>query len=354
MGLQYNTKMPRAHLRYFFFTLAVAAVAAAFAARAVGTARTPERSASFLPASVLPAIDRGVARRLVACAGHRREAVVRESMRRSTVALDRVGPVRHALHRRPRHREVPRRHVDAASRHGRARPRDVRCRDRDGVRTTIIREFRRRPHRSGRGPGGGGRGAAAAPRRRVRAGGVPHAHRRSCPTTATTRSCSGTCRSSTSSARGTSSRPPGRRSPSPCSTPASRTRTRPCGFTPTRFAMTTASCYPALGELDAQLRAAAPELGPASRFVAPRDFIWNDNRAARSRRPRHARQRHDRTADQQQRRHGRRGLQREDHAGQGDRQHVGRHLRRAEPAAPTTSWRAGSGTRPTTAPRSST
>ena len=71
-------------------------------------------------------------------------------------------------------------------------------------------------------------------------------------------------------------------------------------------------------------------------------FHLGRRRAARSRRPRHARQRHDRPADQQ-RRSGtrRRRLQRQDHAGQGDRRHVGRHLRRAERRAPTTSWRAG-------------
>src|SRR4051812_1162796 len=34
--------------------------------------------------------------------------------------------------------------------------------------------------------------------------------------------------------------------------------------------------YPALGDLTLQF-VAATELGPSSRFVAPRDFIWNDN-----------------------------------------------------------------------------
>jgi len=78
--------MPRAHLRYFFFTLAAAAALSAVRGHGqdAGTFRT------FLPASILPAIDRGV----VSDASHSPdspEAVVRESMRHSTVALDRTG-----------------------------------------------------------------------------------------------------------------------------------------------------------------------------------------------------------------------------------------------------------------------
>ena len=34
--------------------------------------------------------------------------------------------------------------------------------------------------------------------------------------------------------------------------------------------------YPALGRVEIPF-AAAPELGPSSRFTSPRDFIWNDN-----------------------------------------------------------------------------
>jgi subtilisin family serine protease len=88
MGLQYNTKMPRAHLRYFFLTLAVAAVAA-FAARAVVHGQDAGAFRSFLPASILPAIDRGLAADWSHAPGSP-EAVVRESMRRSIVTLDRV------------------------------------------------------------------------------------------------------------------------------------------------------------------------------------------------------------------------------------------------------------------------
>ena len=267
--------MPRAHLRYFFFTLAVAAVAAAFAARAVVHGQDAGAFRSFLPASILPAIDRGVVADWSHAPGHARR---RSSANRCGTRSSRstASAVRRALHRRPRHREVPRRHVRVVA-HGRARPRHVhRVADRDGVRTTIICEFRRRPHRSGRGSGGGGRGAAAAPRRRVRAARVPRAHGRSCRTISTTRSCSGTCRSSTSSAPGTSSRPPARPSPSPCSTRACRTRTRPCGFTRTRFAMTTASCI-RRSATSRSTSCSRPSWGPPSRFVAPHDFIWNDN-----------------------------------------------------------------------------
>ena len=38
--------------------------------------------------------------------------------------------------------------------------------------------------------------------------------------------------------------------------------------------------YPALGAMSIPF-AAAPELGAASRYVAPRDFIWNDNDPSR-------------------------------------------------------------------------
>src|SRR4030081_242659 len=85
MGLQYNTQMSRAHLRYFFFTLAVAA--------AMSVARGHGQDAGALQgfvASFLPAIDRGV----IAPLSHWRgppEALARESMSHSVVALDRTG-----------------------------------------------------------------------------------------------------------------------------------------------------------------------------------------------------------------------------------------------------------------------
>lgn len=82
--------MPRAHLRYLFFTLTVAVVAAAFAARAVVHGQDAGAFRSFLPASILPAIDRGLAADWSHAPGTP-EAIVRESMRRSIVTVDRVG-----------------------------------------------------------------------------------------------------------------------------------------------------------------------------------------------------------------------------------------------------------------------
>jgi serine protease len=90
MGLQYNTKMPRAHLRYFFLTLALAAVAAAFAARAVVHGQGPGAFRTFLQASILPAIDRGVVFDPTHVPGSPEE-LMRESLRQSTVTLDRIG-----------------------------------------------------------------------------------------------------------------------------------------------------------------------------------------------------------------------------------------------------------------------
>ena len=78
--------MPRTHLRYFFFMLAVAAALSAARSQGqdVGVLRT------FLPASLLPAIDRGVVSDFSHFPGSP-EALVRESMRHSAVALDRTG-----------------------------------------------------------------------------------------------------------------------------------------------------------------------------------------------------------------------------------------------------------------------
>ena len=81
--------MPRASRRYFFFTLAVAALAAASAARMHGQDTGAFRT--FLPASILPAIDRGVMSDTTHAPGTP-EAIVRESIRHSTVAVDRVSP----------------------------------------------------------------------------------------------------------------------------------------------------------------------------------------------------------------------------------------------------------------------
>ena len=71
---------------------------------------------------------------------------------------------------------------------------------------------------------------------------------------------------------------------------------------------------PAQGRLAARLHLGRRECDPADR----------------SRRPRHACQRHDRSAHQQRHRLGRRGVQREADAGEGHRHGVGRHLRLAE------------------------
>ena len=89
---------------------------------------------------------------------------------------------------------------------------------------------------------------------------------------------------------------------SPCSTAASlpnaivRYNARAFAFRRSGVA------YPALGADRRAVRGGAATGRHASRFVAPRDFIWDDNDAARLRRARHARQRHDRPADQRQRR----------------------------------------------------
>ena len=61
-----------------------------------------------------------------------------------------------------------------------------------------------------------------------------------------------------------------------------------------------------------------------------------------------------RPAHQQRRRRRRHGVQRPHHAGEGDRRRLGLHLQQPVPVAPTTWWRAGSDTPPTTAPMSST
>jgi serine protease len=86
MPLQYNVEMPRAHLRYFFFMLAVAA--ALSAVRSHGQNAAAPRT--FLPANILPAIDRGVVSDTSHAPGSP-EAVVRESMRHSAALLDRTG-----------------------------------------------------------------------------------------------------------------------------------------------------------------------------------------------------------------------------------------------------------------------
>jgi serine protease len=90
MGLQYNTKMSRAFLRNFFLTLTVAAIATALAGRVNLHGQAGAAARTFLPASILPAIDRGVVSDPTHVPGSP-EALIRESLRHSTVTLDRTG-----------------------------------------------------------------------------------------------------------------------------------------------------------------------------------------------------------------------------------------------------------------------
>ena len=149
----------------------------------------------------------------------------------------------------------------------------------------------------------------------------------SCPTIRSTWRSSGTCRSSTSSGPGTSSRRPARRSPSRSSTPAWPTRTRRSPRRCRRFSDDDGRQYPALGRVDDSVlrrrRSSCRRPTPLDRRAARFHLRRHVDAAARLRRPRHARQRHDRSADQQRRRHGRRGLQRQADAGEGARQRVG-------------------------------
>ena len=76
--------------------------------------------------------------------------------------------------------------------------------------------------------------------------------------------------------------------------------------------------------------------------------------AARHGRPRHPRGGDDRPGHQQHRRRRRDGVQRPDHAGQGDQRGLGRHLRQPQLRHRRPAWRAASATPPTTARTSST
>src|SRR5580704_11823928 len=61
MGLRYNAEMPRARLRYVFFTVGlIFTVAAAALSVAHGQGQAPGALRAILPASLLPAIDRGL------------------------------------------------------------------------------------------------------------------------------------------------------------------------------------------------------------------------------------------------------------------------------------------------------
>ena len=82
--------MPRAFLRNFFLTLTVAAIATALAGRVNLHGQAGAAVRTFLPASTLPPIDRGV----VSDTSHAPDspqALARESLRHSTVTLDRTG-----------------------------------------------------------------------------------------------------------------------------------------------------------------------------------------------------------------------------------------------------------------------
>src|SRR5712664_292737 len=85
MGLQYNTRMARAY-RYRFLTLTAAATL--FLAR--GYAQDSGFIRIFLQANTLPAIDRGVVADMSHAPGSI-ETLTRQSIRASSVGLDRIG-----------------------------------------------------------------------------------------------------------------------------------------------------------------------------------------------------------------------------------------------------------------------
>jgi serine protease len=82
--------MSRAFLRNFFLTLTVAAIATALAGRVGLHGQTGPAFRMFLPASVLPPIDRGVVIDTSHAPGSP-QALVRESLRQSLVTIDRIG-----------------------------------------------------------------------------------------------------------------------------------------------------------------------------------------------------------------------------------------------------------------------
>ena len=223
----------------------------------------------------------------------------------------------------------------------------------DDRRSIVVGRLRHRRHsrrrRSGSRRGGDARAAGC----RIRAAALSQPRDGAAQRHAL-RATSGTSPPSTWSARGTSSPARPRTSSSPCSTAAWRFATVTMRYN-SRFAFRVTPngpLYPALGVVDVPF-AAAPELGPSgsTRFVSPRDFIWNDELPVDLDGARHARRRHHRTAHQQRQRHRRHGLQRAADAGEGHPGLVGRDLRQSRSRAPTMSWRAASATRPTTARR---
>ena len=269
---------------------------------------------------------------------------------RSSRSTDRL--VRHALRRRPRHREVPRRHVDGRSRHAPCRPcrGPRRCPNDHHTRIStssastrtrtpeaVAAALRQRPDVE-----------YAQPAYRVARDFVPNdqyykelqwnlpLHR------------SGAC-------VGHPAGRPARRSPSPCSTRASRYTNAAVRFSAQRLSGRPGA--PASGRLatsDAQLRRPRPSWLLVSRFVAPHDFIWDDNVPLDlDGHGTHVSGTIGQLTNNGAR-HGRRGLQRQADAGQGDRQRRGTTSSARRTRGPTTSSRAGSGMRPTTAPRSST
>jgi serine protease len=83
--------MPRARLRYVFFTVGlIFTVAAGALSVAHGQGQDPGALRAILPASLLPAIDRGLVSDLSHAPGSP-QSLVRESMTHSLVALDRIG-----------------------------------------------------------------------------------------------------------------------------------------------------------------------------------------------------------------------------------------------------------------------
>ena len=176
-----------------------------------------------LPAASLPPIDRGLVARTYRSPDSP-ETRLRAAIRNLNGPAQRIGAGGAEARRRPADREVPRRHVVRRARlgpGGARRPREQRA---------VLRQLRHRVDGSLGGRRGRRTRARGPPRRRVPRSRPTGCTPSSSRTTRSTRS-SGTCRTSTWSAPGTSSRRPGRRSPSPCSTRASPSPTSPAPTT---------------------------------------------------------------------------------------------------------------------------
>ncbi len=191
----------------------------------------------------------------------------------------------------------------------------------------VVRGLRRRPHRRRRRC----RGRRAAVER-CRPTSTTRRHATAsgrcwCPTIRSTRG-SGTTPRSTWSAPGTSIPERRRRSPWRCSTAAWPTAAKCCRFNAS-FSFRIDEGGPVFPALGAGRRPVCRGARPGRRRSLRRAarLHLGRQRPGRHRRPRHARRGHHRPADEQPRRRRRHGLQRQDHAGQGDRLGVGLRLR---------------------------